>query len=283
MSANTFYKSAKSFAEKVKKERPGFCSDKGNCLCLLRISTKTMISGFTGIRYCEGKIVNVSAEENAIISMNEAGFKLVKQVIVISLDDFSVIKPSESCLSMLLLIDNSNEKCEVVLSPDTFDTVKNLENPPIIDNISDSRELDTSSNPAMVNGPQEDEPLINIASVKPSESEPAIEESKGAPSTVTIPDGYASTFELDPNNPFMAEPDNEAVSEVITLQPHTDSLEASEPTTNSSVLSSNTQEESAENIIERNSTFLSKEDMKKQVKEMKKAAKRNNKLMKKLF
>ena len=184
MVISSFYNTAKTYAEKVRQEKPAFYSEPGASLCLIMADNQEIFTGITGIRISEGNVETVHSEANAIMSMIAANKPKAKQMIIISFKDKSVLKPCHDCLDMLIRADEDNGKCEVALSPDSSDTAINLK--AAVTTVSaDFLEKKTES---------EDAPIL------------------GAPAE------FVSGFEFDSDNPFLDTGSSEAPPEVKTIQ-----------------------------------------------------------------
>ncbi|MGN1105774.1 MAG: hypothetical protein ACI4RH_03920, partial [Huintestinicola sp.] len=184
MVISSFYNTAKTYAEKVRQEKPAFYSEPGASLCLIMADNQEIFTGITGIKISEGNVETVHSEANAIMSMIAANKPKAKQMIIISFKDQSVLKPCHDCLDMLIRADEDNGKCEVVLSPDSSDTAINLK--AAVTTVSaDFLEKKTES---------EDAPIL------------------GAPAE------FVSGFEFDADNPFLDSGSSEAPPEVKTIQ-----------------------------------------------------------------
>ena len=119
MDIGKFYDTAKNYAEKIKEERPGFVWDSYSAICLIITENDEIFTGVTGLKISSGNVVTVSAENNTVMMMIAENTLKAKQMIVISLEDLRILKPSADCLNLLLRVDSVNEKCEVVVSEET--------------------------------------------------------------------------------------------------------------------------------------------------------------------
>ena len=184
MVISSFYNTAKTYAEKVRQEKPAFYSEPGASLCLIMADNQEIFTGITGIRISEGNVESVHSEANAIMSMIAANRPKAKQMIIISFKDQSVLQPCHDCLDMLIRADEDNGKCEVALSPDSSDTAINLK-----------AAATTVSAEFLDQKPEKDD----------------------AP-TLGAPAEFVSGFEFDSDNPFLDSGSSEAPPEVKTIQ-----------------------------------------------------------------
>lgn len=117
MEIGSFYNTAKNFAETLKEKRPEL-TNYDACLCLIVADTGDMYSGVSTVSINEGTVEDVPAEKIAVMSIITAKRVIAKQMIVISLDDYSYFKPDEEALGLLVNSSVDNSSCMVVLSPD---------------------------------------------------------------------------------------------------------------------------------------------------------------------
>ena len=183
MVISQFYNTAKSYAEKIKEERPAIYIEPDFSITLIIADDdQEIFTGVTSVKINEGNVDTIHSEAVAIMSMIVAKKAKAKQMITVSFADLKVIKPCDECLDMLLDADPDNGKCEIAINFTNSETAINLKSQAT--NISaDFLEKDTKA-----------------------ESVPDL----GAPAE------FVSGFEFDADNPFLAESD-EAVEEVKTL------------------------------------------------------------------
>ncbi|MBP5579161.1 MAG: hypothetical protein J6X56_06775 [Ruminococcus sp.] len=117
MEIGSFYNTAKNFAETLKEKRPELVNYDAN-LCLIIADSDDIYSGVSTVSINEGTVEDVSAEKIAVMSIIAAKRVIAKQMIVISLDDYSYFKPDEEALALLVNSSVDNSSCKVVLSPD---------------------------------------------------------------------------------------------------------------------------------------------------------------------
>ena len=117
MEISSFYNTAKNFAKTVKEKKPEFASEDA-CLCLIVADSGDIYSGITSISINEGTIETLPAEKIAVMSVITAKNVKAKQLILISLDDYSFFQPEDEVLSMLVNSSVDNSSCQVILSPE---------------------------------------------------------------------------------------------------------------------------------------------------------------------
>ena len=117
MEISSLYNTAKNFAETLKGKRPEL-AEYDACLCLIIADTGDIFSGVSTVAINEGAVEDVPAERIAVMSIITAKHVIAKQMIVISLDDYSYFKPEDQALSLLVNSSVDNSSCKVVLSPD---------------------------------------------------------------------------------------------------------------------------------------------------------------------
>ena len=117
MEIGSLYNTAKNFAETVKIARPELVNYDA-CLCLIVADTGDIFSGISSISINEGTVENVPAEKIAIMSAVTAKKTIAKQLILISLDDYSYFRPDDDALSLLVNSSVDNSSCQIILSPE---------------------------------------------------------------------------------------------------------------------------------------------------------------------
>ena len=117
MEIGSLYNTAKNFAETLKQKRPEL-TQYDACLCLIIADTGDIFSGVSTVSINEGAVEDVSAAKVAVMSIITAKRVIAKQLIVISLDDYSYFRPDDDALGLLVNSSVDNSSCQVVLSPD---------------------------------------------------------------------------------------------------------------------------------------------------------------------
>ena len=117
MEIGSLYNTAKNFAETLKQKRPEL-TQYDACLCLIIADTGDIFSGVSTVSINEGAVEDVSAAKIAVMSVVTAKHVIAKQLIVISLDDYSYFTPDDEALGILVNSSVDNSSCQVVLSPD---------------------------------------------------------------------------------------------------------------------------------------------------------------------
>lgn len=276
MDATALYNIAKGFVNKIKNEKPSVAEEIGGSMCLVVTDDEQIFSAMTGIGIYDGHISVCPAECVAPAAMFAAGRSKAKQIIVISMEDCSISIPCIECLEMLICLDADNNNCEAAVSEDRLITARELlSNVTSSDDTPEEASSDTTS-PAVdfFSGfGDNDVPADGSASSAvfqggfdesyfAPQHEPVKKsaEDKTAPSTLGAPAEYASSVVIDESNPFYAPPQEET--------------ENSAPAQS---LSDKNKETKASNEItsDQGSKNLSKEELLKQAKQMKKIAKAN--------
>ena len=163
MEIGSLYNTAKNFAETVKHSRPELASYDA-CLCLIVADSGDIYSGVSTVSINEGTVEEVPAERIAVMSAITAKHVIAKQMIVISLDDYSYFKPEDEAISLLVNSSVDNSSCQVVLSP---------------------------------------EEAVSAASLAPASAAPDfLSGYDEAPEQLGAPAEFASGFDVDAANPF---------------------------------------------------------------------------------
>ena len=184
MVINSFYNTAKTYAEKIRQEKTAYYKEPGATLTLVMSEEQEIFSGVTSIKINEGKVDTIHSEAIAIMSMIAANQPKAKQMVTIAFKDQSVVKPCDECLDLLLKADADNGKCEIAIAPTQSETAINLKSQAT--NITaEFLEKDTKTE------------VENVPDL-------------GAPAE------FVSGFEFDADNPFLAG-DEEIPEEVKTI------------------------------------------------------------------
>ena len=125
MEIGSLYNTAKNFAETLKHSRPEL-TNYDACLCLIVADSGDIYSGVSSVSINEGTVNEVPAERIAVMSAITAKHVIAKQLIVISLDDYSYFKPEDEAIALLVNASVDNGSCQVVLSPDETATAASL-------------------------------------------------------------------------------------------------------------------------------------------------------------
>ncbi len=117
MDISAFYTTAKNLVEKIKVEKPAYVSDKNSAFCLIKAENGKLYSAVSGIKAVnENEITTADAESIAVNAMFAEGVHTAAEIIVISADNFKVLRPAKECLDMLISADAANSKCSVAVS-----------------------------------------------------------------------------------------------------------------------------------------------------------------------
>ena len=169
MEISSFYNTAKNFAATVKQQRPELVTEDA-CLCLIVADSGDIFSGITSISIDEGTVETLPAEKIAVMSVITAKNVKAKQLILISLDDFSFFQPEDDVLAMLVNSSVDNSSCQVILSP---------------------------------------EEAVSAASLVPASAAPdflsGYDDAESPAPALGAPADFAAGFDVDSSNPFYAE------------------------------------------------------------------------------
>lgn len=116
MTINSLYETAKDYIKKIKTERPDYYSA-NSCLTLILNGSQELFAGTTGVKISGDSVETVHSEFNAITLINSGQKTNAVQMITVSFSDYSVCKPSTSCVELLLSTDTTNSSCEIAVSP----------------------------------------------------------------------------------------------------------------------------------------------------------------------
>ncbi len=121
----SFYNTAQNIAMNIQQHKAEYIFE-GSCLCLIITDSGDIYSGITGIAADNGIIETISAEKIAVMSVITAGSVIAKQMILISLNDYSMMKPEESSLAILVKSNVDNGSCEIITSLENSSLAVNL-------------------------------------------------------------------------------------------------------------------------------------------------------------
>lgn len=199
MGTNVFYNMVKEYAESLIKQRPESMAG-DNAICAIFTSKHDIFTGVAGVSQ------SVSAEHLAIQSMCNAGQTKARQMITISLADFSVLSPNAESASELIKTNPENDKCEIFVA--TNESVKacklDLNNEKFFDgfdvheNVTESAVKNTFGQMGLVSDSNTEETDTSVNQQK-----------LGAPAD------FSSGFDIDVTNPFYEAPAED--KEVTTI------------------------------------------------------------------
>lgn len=187
MKINELYNSAKEYADKLKQEKPNFVSDPQAALCLIVTDKNEIFSGVTGVKISGGKVEDVHAEFNAVMSMKNAGQSKARQMISVLIKDHSIVQPCGDCLDLLFGLDGDNNHCAVVTEAEQAVSAMSIRfgSSPDSDDMFSGFDFDDGA--------------------------------AASSSTLGAPVEYAKGIVVDESNPFAASSGEEAQSEVVTF------------------------------------------------------------------
>ncbi|MCQ2458910.1 MAG: hypothetical protein MJ081_00915 [Ruminococcus sp.] len=116
MDRNTFYETAKNFAKTLVSSNPKAVVSDDACLCLIIADTQEIFSGITSMKIDEGTAEEFKAEDIAANALIASGKRIAKQMIIVSMNDDSIVQPNTECLERLVNASVDNGACEVTVS-----------------------------------------------------------------------------------------------------------------------------------------------------------------------
>ncbi len=249
MGTNVFYNMVKEYAESLVKQRPD-CASADNAICAIFTNKHDVFNGVAGISSSDNT-VQLSAECLAIDAMRNAGQTKARQMITLSLADFSVLQPNIDGAEKLIETDRDNEKCEIFIS--TNQSVKACE-------IAGNVHAGETGNDEFPDGFDVQENDIKSADIGMSEKTELVSdkpENNVKSSDLGAPADFSSGFDIDVTNPFYEAPAED--KEVKTIS----SAKADKPVNTLNMNSGN----------EKKTPEISKDELLKQAKKKKKIAK----------
>lgn len=253
MGINVFYNIVREYAEALIKQRPDCISYGNTSICAVLTNKHDVFAGVTGISLNNGAVQPVPAEYLAINAMCSAGQTKARQMITISLTDFSVLKPDNSGIEMMLETDSENSKCEVFISPN--ESVKASEIVGNVDNDSSDDIFDGFDSQNIETVSAEDNAFEKAEFV--SDVQETATETEKKPLELGSPADFSSGFDIDVTNPFYEAPAEDKEVATISSSPRNKSQ--------------NTAVEN--NGIESKTPEISKDELLKHAKKKKKIAK----------
>ena len=192
MEINALYETAKYFAGMIKQSYPHLEADSDACLALIVADSGDVYTGVTGITINEGNPVSLPAEEIAVMTLITAG-KVARQMVIITIEDYSFCEPSEATLRMLVNSTPENGSCQVVLSLDEAVASASL--------IPNSAEDFMSGYDDDLSAPEQPAPAAGAPSeAAPEAAAPAMDGVDT--SSLAAPAEFVSGFDIDETNPF---------------------------------------------------------------------------------
>ena len=116
MEIGAFYNTAKSFADRVKQEKPNYTEGADSAICLIMSDKQEIFSGVTSVKFIEGGIAELHAEEAAISAMLAAHGAIAVQMITVDFANGNILKPCKECLDLLTGINENNNNCEIAVT-----------------------------------------------------------------------------------------------------------------------------------------------------------------------
>lgn len=244
MDINTLISTAKEYAGKVKAE----ASDKGAQLAVIADAKGKTFIGVTAVTVKGGSVTRISADYMAALYMINEGSRIAANIVVIGIEDQTVVKPSAECLDLLFRTNVENDNCVAAVSDSETATVLSLRLGGSGADLMDGFDFDDSE-PAV-------KPVEASEPETAAETVPAQKEEKAdAPEHSS---NVISGVKIEENNPFYEAPEDVKPPEEVVATVSGENLEAE--------------------ALERESEDepeLSKEELLKQAKKRKKVAKAN--------
>lgn len=249
MGTSVFYNMVKEYAESLIKQRPDCASTGNNAICAIFTSKHDIFTGVADISQ------SVSAEYLAINAMCDTGQTKARQMITLSLADFSVVKPNTDGIAKLIETDSENDKCEIFISQN--ESVKACEIAGNVDSDESATDDFFGGFEGQIN--ETESAVKNTFGKMGLVSESNMEETdKGVNrQKLGAPADFSSGFDIDVTNPFYEAPAED--KEVTTIA----SASANKPV---NTLSGSTGSDNK-------TPTMSKDELLKQAKKKKKIAK----------
>lgn len=284
MGTNIFYNVVKEYAEALVSQRPDCASVDGAAICAILTSAHDIFAGVTGISLCNNLVQPVPAEYMAVTAMKCAGQTKALQMITLSFEDFSVIKPESDGVEVMIEANPENNKCEIFISKnESVSAVSFVDSGEIQQNeISAGTYEEPVSEPVesgnFFNGFDEQTESENIGNIRSEAFQKMGIVNNSVPETAEIPDkngnsslgtpaDFSSGFDIDESNPFYEPPvSHKDVKTISTIAEQIPSVKADSDNSASAFRNS---------VNENRKEILSKNDLLKQAKKKKKIAKAN--------
>ena len=186
MEIGAFYNTAKSFADRVKQEKPNYTEGTDSAICLIMSDKQEIFSGVTSVKFLEGGIAELHAEEAAISAMLAAHGSVAVQMITVDFANGNILKPCKQCLDLLTGINENNNNCEIAVTAEETVTAMVLK--------AQSADSDMAND------------FLAGFDVETS-SEPAL----GSPAD------FSAGFEVDESNPFFEADGGQSAPEVVAF------------------------------------------------------------------
>lgn len=115
MEINELYNTARTYIEKIKKEKPFYFFEHDSSLCLIKTS-KQIFCGTTCIKIDNGNVETVSSDYNAVLLFIANSKEKAEQIIVVMADDYRITVPFSESIQALLKAGDENRKCQIIIS-----------------------------------------------------------------------------------------------------------------------------------------------------------------------
>ena len=115
MEINELYNTARTYIEKIKKEKPFYFFEHDSSLCLMK-TDKQIFCGTSCIKINNGNVETVSSDYNAVLLFIANSKSKAEQMIVVMADDYRITVPFSESIQMLLRAGASNGKCQIIIS-----------------------------------------------------------------------------------------------------------------------------------------------------------------------
>lgn len=242
MDIGKFYDTAKSFAKKIKEEKPNFVSDLNASVCLIAAENEEIFNGVTGLKLSGEAISVISAEKSAVMNMLVEGSVKAEGVIVVDCNSCEILKPTDESLKMLLEADESNENCEIAVSENAVQTIKEFLSADDSDTDDEEEEVQTEENAELdediedaVSEEADKAAQAEAVDADETDDEGCLDDESAVDilSDLGEPAEFSSGVVIDESNPFYeppAEKEDEEVPEIKVLyeQPGVESSEDKE-------------------------------------------------------
>ena len=189
MEIGAFYNTARAFADKVKQEKPNYTEGADSAICLIMSDKQEIFSGVTSVKFAEGGVAELHAEEAAISAMLTAHETIAVQMITVDFANGNILQPCKQCLELLTGVNENNNNCQIAVSAEEAVAAMVLKNQGSQTSMADD--------------------FMSGFDVEGSSSSAAPE--------LGSPADFSAGFEVDESNPFFEADSGESAPEVVAF------------------------------------------------------------------
>ncbi len=276
MEIKAFYGTAKKYAEKIKKEKPAYASEKDSSLCMIMGDNQEIYSGITSINIFEGNVSDVHSERAAITSLiTDSKNVKAKQMVIVAFEDMSIQTPCEECLEFLIHADADNGQCEVVLAEDKSETALKLKSKTagVTEKFLSEKEDDKQDEKSVLGAPAEYVSGFEFDESNPF-YEPPADEQRDVEALNQSADNHQSADESSEDTADAVEATNDQFASDQVVSRYSDSDENVMKERSANIPGDS---DSKEEKPKKETKFISKKELLRQSREMKKMAKQSAK------